>query len=233
MGILGRVFVMVCFVQLLKNGLCRASNQGEGTLGEGRVVNCCERWIEYERASTDLSWVDALESDAPCPCIDSVAENDSLWQSEKNLLREMSYFWRLEAYHPGANNCFRRKYKAHSQQCCYSSDGRLITDGPGGGTADKASAPTSPWVALFQVIKGASLRHYDLDVRPFIDCGGSGGWDVYRTVRPISNGRLLGSDRVCPENPSLQRPGVQYTPMLVDDESKCSFQPVPVSEINL
>ena len=114
-------------------------------------IDCCERWMEYEEKKQNLSWVKDMEKEIPCPCsvkevlsinrAAAASESGIVWTAEHSKLREYSYFFKLERYHPGAIKCYRSPYKnQHGQQCCYDSDMALITNGPGGGTADKGLA---------------------------------------------------------------------------------------------
>jgi hypothetical protein len=103
------------------------------------------------------NWKEGLPD---CPCTAKEARNTG-WKSEgKN-----------EDYHPGSEECFRKKDPAGAcmpgqkspkgQQCCYDKAGNLITHGPGAGTPDKVS-PDGASGFLF----GATRRHLELDVDP-------------------------------------------------------------------
>jgi hypothetical protein len=69
-------------------------------------INCCERWVELEKA--DLAWADDLEGSVPCPCNapSPGSESASLaaqfaadgWINELSALREWTYIFRLELY---------------------------------------------------------------------------------------------------------------------------------------
>jgi hypothetical protein len=173
-------------------------------------LDCCERWVAHEQK--DMTWAVALEAKFPCPCFEK--EVGPSWASEYNFFREWTYFWSLDKYHPGAKSCFRSKpFQGHTQQCCYSDSGQLITNGPGGGTADKGGA-----ASLYKVLIGTS-EHVRADVKPFVDCGGPTGWDKYRLVRPISKG--VGG--ACASNHGGALPyHTPYSPRVVDHAEECA-----------
>lgn len=94
--------------------------------------------------------------------------------------------WTL-GYHPGAKWCIRSKKSGSSksgQQCCYDSNGKLITHGAGAGTPDKVSPDEKNF---------GSGGHQEADVNPYdlaLKCdGGSPGAAAakYREVRPPNN----------------------------------------------
>ena len=164
-------------------------------------IDCCERWMEYEEKKQNLSWVKDMEKEIPVHVLSkgiihkraaAASESGIVWTAEHSKLREYSYFFKLERYHPGAIKCYRSPYKnQHGQQCCYDSDMALITNGPGGGTADKGLAALDMFGLLYSVIMSPifTAPHNQLDVYPFLDCGGSSGWRAYKKYRTISNGR--------------------------------------------
>lgn len=167
-----------------------------------KLIDCCERWMEYEEEMLDLTWAKDMEKEIPCPCsVEEIlsinraavaSKSKELWTAEHSTLREYSYFFKLERYHPGAVKCYRSPYKnQHGQQCCYDSDMILITNGPGGGTADKGLATLDIFSIFYSAITSPlfSSPHKRFDVHPFLDCGGSSGWRAYKKYRPISNGR--------------------------------------------
>jgi hypothetical protein len=86
-------------------------------------------------------------------------------------------------YHRGADGCLRSArtgIAGAGQQCCYTSDGRLLgPDEPGAGTPDRASAITD------------NARHWKLDVEPFKwcckDCKMSDYCNYYMELRNGSN----------------------------------------------
>ncbi|XP_071813605.1 sushi domain-containing protein 2-like [Apostichopus japonicus] len=88
----------------------------------------------------------------PCPCTDQQAAADESFESDKNPS--------LEYYHPGASSCYRSGSGGSGQQCCYGSDGNILVGPPGGGTVD-AYAPGG---------FGGTLKHFWIDVLPFIAC---------------------------------------------------------------
>ena len=190
-------------------------------------IDCCERWMEYEEKKQNLSWVKDMEKEIPCPCsvkevlsinrAAAASESGIVWTAEHSKLREYSYFFKLERYHPGAIQCYRSPYKnKHGQQCCYDSDLALITNGPGGGTADKGLAALDVFSFLYSAIMSPifSAPHKQLDVYPFLDCGGSSGWRAYKKYRPISNGRN------CREN----FVGSTEKNLPIDERNELSFQ---------
>ena len=179
-------------------------------------IDCCERWMEYEEKKQNLSWVKDMEKEIPCPCsvkevlsinrAAAASESGIVWTAEHSKLREYSYFFKLERYHPGAIKCYRSPYKnQHGQQCCYDSDMALITNGPGGGTADKGLAALDMFGLLYSAIMSPifTAPHNQLDVYPFLDCGGSSGWRAYKKYRPISNGRNCRENFVGPTENNL------------------------------
>jgi hypothetical protein len=92
----------------------------------------------------------------------------------------------VKNYHPGAYFDLRSKpdKDGHRQQCTYDINGKLITHGPGAGTADKSAD-----------------NHFKEDVDPFVwalelDGGQPGKFvDLYLEVRPIDK------QNKCPKNP--------------------------------
>jgi hypothetical protein len=167
-----------------------------------KLIDCCERWLNYEEEILNLTWAKDMERELPCPCsVDEVmainkknfvgGKNVQKWTAEHSILREYSFFFKLARYHPGAVKCYRSPYKnIHGQQCCYDKHDFLITDGPGGGTADKGLATLDFVNLIYSVIVSPiyTQQHKRLDVYPFLDCGGSSGWEIYKKYRPISNG---------------------------------------------
>jgi RHS repeat-associated protein len=91
-----------------------------------------------------------------------------------------------QTFHPGASWCMRSDTSSGpGQQCCYDSQGDLITSGLGAGTPDRQAA--SFWNGIF-------LNHYFHDVAPFniawqLDGGALGpNLSAYLAVRPPSQG---------------------------------------------
>ena len=163
-----------------------------------KTIDCCERWLNYEEKKLNLSWAINMEKDLPCPCSvkEVLSNNDNnknkiIWTPEHSTIREYSYFFKLERCHPGAKKCYRAPYKnIHGQQCCYGDDNLLIIDGPGGGTADKGLATLNFFNLFYSFILSPIYTpiHKQLDVFPFLDCGGSSAWRIYQKYRPISSG---------------------------------------------
>ena len=103
-------------------------------------------------------------------------------------------------FHPGAAVCMRSKNaiaNGAGQQCCYDSDGDLLTHGRGAGTPDQ-SAPI-----------GATGRaeHFFKDVKPYSDAvyldseARFGGFvDKYIEMRPPNPGKDA-AGKPCPKNP--------------------------------
>lgn len=103
------------------------------------------------------------------------------------------------AWHPGAAECFRSdpsvfKYLTvlgPGQQCCYDTDGKLITEGPSAGTPDRANVslgerPAFPWFGDY--IPNWPLgvgRHVKQDVWP----AASLAWQLYNKFWPPSTGK--------------------------------------------
>jgi len=84
-----------------------------------------------------------------------------------------------QKYHPGAAYCMRSKKIKNiiaGQQCCYNSDGMLITRGPGAGTPDIVT-PNYRWPS-----------HWWRDVRPYNICKRVGLLGMYLKGWPPNNG---------------------------------------------
>eukprot|EP01083_Nonionella_stella_P031009 84972_1 len=75
-----------------------------------------------------------------------------------------------KVWHTGAHNCIR---SANGQQCCYRKDGSLCTEPPCAGTVD-----------LSPVSQGV-VKHFIVDVFPYILCRLSGNIDDYYARRPF------------------------------------------------
>jgi hypothetical protein len=94
-----------------------------------------------------------------------------------NLWAQRNIFL-VTPYHPGAYYDLRSKpdKDGHRQQCTYDNKGKLITHGPGAGTADMGSTFGT---------------HYDQDMKPFqwaleLDGGKPGIYvQMYIRCRPI------------------------------------------------
>jgi len=136
-------------------------------------------------------WKDALDG---CPCTRTAAQSHPRFVDATHLL--------TENYHPGAVWEYRTSTDAvgtynsptlpagsptlrPGQQCTYSADGQLITDGPGAGTPD-AYAPEVTWPGQGVV---SDNSHTFWDVAPF-DAGMS--WREYhQTWTPNNTNRCL------------------------------------------
>lgn len=111
--------------------------------------------------------------------------------------------------HPGAAWCMRSCPSVDGdpgQQCCYDSNGQLITEGEGAGTPDIV-APCNwtglPWWDAWS--------HYNEDVAPYKHCKAAGMLDCYLKHRPPNNGNgctcnppdhpNCGEVVIVPENP--------------------------------
>ena len=93
----------------------------------------------------------------------------SLWKSEATKAM-LGYDM---AHHPGGVYELRQRTpEGYGQQCVYDKCGKLITSGPGAGSADKVSpevkTPVMVYVPMFgPVVVGLPLRHFYADVQPF------------------------------------------------------------------
>lgn len=103
-----------------------------GAYGIDYATMTRERAERYARNLQTLypGWLDALPD---CPCTLPCERDTSDWVRDPNP--------NLQEYHPGAAYSCRSSASAtggsrHGQQCTYSADRRLITDGPGAGTPD-------------------------------------------------------------------------------------------------
>ncbi|REA64471.1 hypothetical protein DSL64_02675 [Dyadobacter luteus] len=117
----------------------------------------------------------------PCPCtnpdFNKIILNDG-WAKDKGD---------LDTYHHGATECFRSyPYTKTSagksgQQCCYDSNGKLISSGSGAGTPDKASTCSGEDKSGTMKIRFfALLPHYFRDVKPWKQAGeASEAWKIY------------------------------------------------------
>jgi hypothetical protein len=131
----------------------------------------CQEIIDDEKK--DLNWLKQLPN---CPCSINGNPDSNVWYDPEKASQK---------YHPGAAQCIRSKPASDGgsgQQCCYDSNGKLITGGAAGGTPDKV-APVGPIDAL---------RHYDADVVPFERCG----WKKYLEIRPPNNGNNCGNNEL-------------------------------------
>jgi hypothetical protein len=167
------------------------------------------RFLRWYDKNQDTSWADELPA---CPCsvnkvvryskvVCSRDESPYVWVRHivnpdpktwdgPNRVGLWAQRWvpGITLYHPGAYYELRSKPAENGarQQCCYDARGRLITHGPGAGTADKAS---SFWGHDQEDIGPFELA-FDLDGRKY-------GYHVnlYLIVRPIDK------KNKCPKNP--------------------------------
>ena len=101
----------------------------------------------------------------------------------------------IKKYHSGATESFRsypaiKTSEGHSgQQCCYGTDGRLITGGRGAGTPDKVSTCNGEDAqGVMKTDYGSLWGHYIKDVRPWDRFGGQkDGWVQYNQLWPPNN----------------------------------------------
>lgn len=116
------------------------------------------------------NWLNVLP---PCPCTFAEASASSDWMH--SIAHDLTLPW----FHPGAKKQVRsaRGYpsipgSSHGQQCCYDSNGNLITEGAGAGTPDLWSPITN------------SREHQDYDVAAFNQLG----WRIYDLYWRPNNG---------------------------------------------
>ena len=103
--------------------------------------------------------------------------------------------------HPGAKVCMRSEStNGHSEQCCYDSAGALITEPPGAGSADFATATIWDGAWGGMGYPTSAEGHYSNDVIPYdlaikLDGGVCGMYcRMYYEVRPAGN------KNNCPQN---------------------------------
>jgi hypothetical protein len=135
-----------------------------------------EIWLNWEKARGEW-WSDLPDCPCTTKCID---------ESEWGDLTD-----NLHGYHIGADKCMRSKPKnGRSNQCCYDSNGRLITHGSGSGSSD--NVPGS-----FPTFFGHKANDMDpADLAKKLDNGKWGKYsEKYLLVRP-----QIGSEK-CPKNP--------------------------------
>ena len=120
-----------------------------------------EKWLEDNR---DILWTTRLPN---CPCETPNISQTGTWTDKDPTFS-------IGKYHPGAATCVRSKptQEGTAQQCCYDTNGKLITGGRAAGTPDKASSSIS------------KVKHYYVDVHPT----GLMDWQDYNTGRPPNNG---------------------------------------------
>ena len=161
--------------------------------------------------TTGLGWLKGLP-DCPCTltvkCV-RVRYKWFLWwewgHTEYNVFnnpdgKEWTDPEKASSLHPGAAVCMRSKNaiaNGAGQQCCYDSDGDLLTHGRGAGTPDQSAPIGADGIA----------RHVLKDVKPFLNAASLdsrarfGGFvDKYLEVRPPNQGKDA-AGKPCPKNP--------------------------------
>jgi RHS repeat-associated protein len=128
-------------------------------------------WYEKNR---DITWTNSLE---PCPCKLENRCKDK-WSDPGPPIM---------GYHPGASNCIRSSASAegHANQCCYDTNGDLITSGSGQGSSDWTYSVwyNGAWVPLFGTHNTQDMT--PADWATFLDGGKWGCFsDGYLNVRP-------------------------------------------------
>jgi hypothetical protein len=166
-----------------------------GSASAGRVTRtavgpCLQRQSSSSGgAITDpLAYAQNLETNYPgwrsalpdCPCTDAEARgHPEMWAGGIGGCPDF--------FHPGAATGYRSKHgytsvpgTSHGQQCCYDTQGRLITDGPGAGTPDIWS-PESDF-----------LKHQIYDVQTWLRLG----WATYNRYWIPNRGSNCPANRV-------------------------------------
>ena len=71
-----------------------------------KTIDCCERWLNYEEKINNMAI--NMEKDLPLCSVKVLSNNDNNkknnMDTEHSTIREYSYFFKLERYHPGAKN---------------------------------------------------------------------------------------------------------------------------------
>ena len=153
----------------------------------------CDLFDEwYKNELLDMSWMDGIPN---CPCSISVTKvctyvpkGDRDIRVEKTILQvssDANAGWSLDIdllVHPPAEWCIRSgpNPRGAGQQCCYDSNGKLITGGTGAGTTDRSTSLMSHFVHDWLPAYWAS----QCDSKN----GGNACIDKYLAVRPINNG---------------------------------------------
>lgn len=99
-------------------------------------------------------------------------------------------------YHQGASVCIRSYPPVKttegmsSQQCCYDSKGKLITNGSGAGTPDKESTCDNEDAKGYMTLRlSGVIGHFNKDVKPWESFGGvDSGWVKYNLYWIPNNG---------------------------------------------
>ncbi|MDX1911532.1 MAG: hypothetical protein SFV22_08615 [Saprospiraceae bacterium] len=135
----------------------------------------------------ESNWLDHLPS---CPCEspdkNGVKLNDGWAKDVGNIAK----------YHKGATESFRSYPPIQTaeglsgQQCCYDSEGKLITEGSGAGTPDKVSTcDGEDSKGIMTTRYGGVLWHFKKDVKPWESMGGvDSGWVKYNLIWKPNNG---------------------------------------------
>ncbi len=155
-----------------------------------------DEWVRLER--NDMAWLDALPE---CPDKICIVHSCILWILCRDDAKipdrpEWTDHWggfgngptKTFPGHAGATWCMRSKKKdGHGQQCCYDSDGELLSD------ASDEYAPGTPDRSHWTRVVGAN-SHNNVDNQPFLladrlDGGNFGQNNLeYHSVRPPSQG---------------------------------------------
>ncbi len=135
------------------------------------LIGALMGWVFQAAKPPSSEWLNDLPE---CPCTAPTMNdlNDG-WAKDRG---NTGY------YHAGATLCFRSYPTVHTsegqsgQQCCYDENGKLITQGPGAGTPDRAGTCLGENEHGEMVIKYSGLLlHLLYDVRPFE----KEGWEEY------------------------------------------------------
>ena len=126
-------------------------------------------WLRLEQ--NDRAWIDDLQE--PCPC--NINDRDSSWTPPRPV---------SQRYHPGGVQEIRKYGRNGSRagrQCVYDENGRLMTNAPAAGTADRRLPDTSRPLSTL-------LPHYRHDVVPYDSAKRLRRESDYFDVRPLMVG---------------------------------------------
>jgi len=137
-----------------------------GKITESTDCPCtkCQQWYETERL--DTTWLAELNRDFMCPCTAQRYHSYRLVPTDQpqsdwgiDLACAIYGLPLCKKFHPGADGCLRSVRQTATgagQQCCYGTDGKLLTPGtPGAGTPDRSTSYSS---------------HQELDVKTYNWC---------------------------------------------------------------
>ena len=208
------------------DGPCRNRSGSRGHGSEcRRCANLLRDWIARENARTAPTLHEILDGLPNCPC-SSKRPARVFYRSDKcgnvtytdlgyeNSLPE-GWAWDLAvsypilpvlgyqvwSFHPGADKCMRShggRTDRSTQQCCYDSNGGLITSGPGAGSPDindpdHFTGEVDPYLcALYLDDSEVGGRHRGRPSHPGFNVG------LYNSLRPSNNGKG------CKDNPTPQ-----------------------------